>query len=145
MGLTILVIGATGNTGKSVVRNLPTLLESHSSTARYRVLGLTRSLNSPVSQNLAVLPHVEMQEKDWTTIHAAWLKSRRVVRVYIAPHKLPHQFVEVSAVEYISPTNPVSYGRSHWAIENLFTASYLASTEDWIKTFRETASKRHWP
>lgn len=176
MAPTILVIGATGNTGKSVVRHLPKLLES--SDVSYRILGLTRSLDSPASQKLAKLPHVEMQEKDWTTIDAAWLRSQEVTRVYIAPHNLPHQFVEESALhiallqagveyvvrvstnaEYVSPTNPVFYGRSHWAIENLlsqpeftslkwtslqpnfFTASYLASTVEWIKAYRDTGAQ----
>jgi uncharacterized protein YbjT (DUF2867 family) len=41
---TILVIGATGNTGKSLVRGLPKLLES--SNTNYRILGLTRSLDN---------------------------------------------------------------------------------------------------
>ncbi|PVH67357.1 NAD(P)-binding protein [Cadophora sp. DSE1049] len=176
MAPTILVIGATGNTGKSVVRHLPKLLEF--SNASYRILGLTRSLDNPASQKLAKLSHIEMQEKDWTTIDAAWLQSQEVVRVYIAPHNLPHQFVEESAlhvallhagikyvvrvstnVEYVGPTNPVFYGRSHWAIENLlsqpefkslqwtslqpnfFTASYLASTVDWIKAYRKTGKQ----
>lgn len=172
MAPTILVIGATGNTGKSVVGHLPKLLELSNSS--YRIVGLTRSFDSPVSQKLAKLPHVEMQEKDWTTIDAAWLRSQEVVKVYIAPHNLPHQFVDESAlhiallhagvkyvvrvstnVEYIGPTNPVYYGRAHWAIENLlsqpefkslqwtslqpnfFTASYLASAANWIKAYRK--------
>jgi uncharacterized protein YbjT (DUF2867 family) len=176
MAPTILIIGATGNTGKSVVRNLPKLLES--SHSNYRIVGLTRSLNNPISQKLAKLPHVEMQEKDWTTIDAAWLQSQEVVRVYIAPHNLPHQFVDESAlyvallhagvkyvvkvstnVKYVSPTNPVYYGRTHWAIEtllsqpefknlqwtslqpNFFTATYLASTADWIKSYQKTGKQ----
>ncbi|KFZ20074.1 hypothetical protein V502_03367 [Pseudogymnoascus sp. VKM F-4520 (FW-2644)] len=62
-------------------------------------------------------------------------------------------------VEYVGPTNPVFYGRSHWAIENLlsqpefnglqwtslqpnfFTASYLASTVDWIKAYQKTGKQ----
>jgi uncharacterized protein YbjT (DUF2867 family) len=179
MAPTILVIGATGNTGKSVVRHLPKLLES--SNTSYRILGLTRSLKNPASQKLAALPRVEIQEKDWTTIDAAWLRSQEVARVYIAPHNLPHQFVEESAlhiallqagvkyvvrvstnVEYIGPTNPVFYGRSHWAIENLlsqpeftslqwtslqpnfFTASYLASAVEWIKVYRQTGNQEEF-
>lgn len=119
-----------------------------------------------------------MQEKDWTTIDAAWLRSQGVARVYIASHNLPQQFVEESAlhvallhagvkyvvrvstnVEYVGPTNPVFYGRSHWAIENLLsqpdfqslqwtslqpnfsTASYLASAVDWIKAYQKTGKQ----
>ncbi|SPJ77032.1 related to NmrA-like family protein [Fusarium torulosum] len=173
---TILIIGATGNTGKNVVRQLPKLLELSNSS--YRILGLTRSLDNPVSQKLAKLPHVEMQEKDWTTIDAAWLQSQKVTKVYIAPHNLPQQFVEESAlhvallhadvkyvvrvstnVEYVGPTNPVYYGRTHWAIENLlsqpefkslqwtslqpnfFTASYLAAAVAWIKAYQKTGKQ----
>jgi uncharacterized protein YbjT (DUF2867 family) len=117
-----------------------------------------------------------MLEKDWTTIDAAWLQSQKVVRVYIAPHNLPHQFIEESAlyiallnagvkyvvkistnVEYVSPTNPVYYGRTHWAIEtllsqpdfkdlqwtslqpNFFTATYLASTASWMNPAADVA------
>jgi uncharacterized protein YbjT (DUF2867 family) len=119
-----------------------------------------------------------MLEKDWTTIDAAWLQSQEVVKVYIAPHNLPHQFIEESAlyiallnagvkyvvkistnVEYVSPTNPVYYGRTHWAIEtllsqpdfkdlqwtslqpNFFTATYLASTAGWIKSYQKTGKQ----
>ncbi|GKT49559.1 uncharacterized protein ColSpa_09740 [Colletotrichum spaethianum] len=177
MTYTILVIGATGNTGRSVVRHLPALLES-SKNGTYRVLGLTRSLSSPASQKLARLPQVELLEKDWTNIDAAWLRDQEVTRVYIASHNLPQQFVEESAlhiallhagvkyvvrvstnIEYIGPANPVYYGRTHWAIENLlsqpefkdlqwtslqpnfFTASYLASAAEWIKEYRKTGKQ----
>lgn len=136
---TILVVGATGNTGKSVVRLLPKLLES-TGKSRYRIVGLTRSLDSAASKQLASLPDVEMLEKDWTTIDAEWLKSHNVVRAYIAPHSQPDQFVEESAfhiallragveyvvrvsanVNYVKPTSPVFFGCSHWAIETLLS------------------------
>jgi uncharacterized protein YbjT (DUF2867 family) len=135
MAPTILVIGATGNTGKGVVYNLPKLLASKSNN--YRILGLTRSLNNPTSQKLAKLPLVEMQEKDWTTIDANWLKEQEVVKAYVAPHNLPQQFVDESAlyvamlqagVKYVvklstssdrvSPSSQIFYGRAHWALEN---------------------------
>ena len=62
-------------------------------------------------------------------------------------------------VEYVSPTNPVFYGRSHWAIEkllsqpdfkslqwtslqpNFFTTSYLASAVDRIKAYQKTGKQ----
>ncbi|KAG2205927.1 hypothetical protein INT46_002218 [Mucor plumbeus] len=173
---TILIVGATGNTGKSVVRNLSRLLQSQNS--KYRILGLTRSLNSTTSQELAKLPQVEMQEIDWTTIEAAWLKEQDVVKAYIAPHNLPQQFVDESAffiallqakvkyvvklstsVNAISPTSPVIYGRSHWAVENLlsqpefknlqwtslqpniFTSHFLAPAVEWIKQYKKTENQ----
>ncbi|KAH6714137.1 hypothetical protein BKA61DRAFT_607257 [Leptodontidium sp. MPI-SDFR-AT-0119] len=177
MSSTILIIGATGNTGKSAVRNLSRLLES--SRTSYRILALTRSVDSPASQSLAKLPNVELKEKDWTTIDAAWLQNEHIFRAYIAPHNLPSQFAEESNLhlallhagvryvvristnaEYLSPTNPVFYGRAHWAIENLlsqpefkdlqwtslqpnfFTISYLASVADWVKKYRETGEQQ---
>ena len=176
MAPTILIIGATGNTGKSVLRHLPKLLEGNKTD--YRILGLTRSVDSDVSKTLSKLPRVEMEEKDWTEIDEQWLRSRDVVRVYIAPHNLPHQFVEESGLYvallnagvkyvvkistntlYVGPTNPVYYGRAHWAIEtmlsqpefkamqwtslqpNFFTASYLASAANWIKEYRKTGKQ----
>ena len=96
MSPTILVIGATGNTGKNVICNLPYLIKSKNEN--YRILGLTRSLNNPVSQDLVKLPHVEMQEKDWTTIDSNWLKEQGVVRVFIASHNMPHQFMDESTL-----------------------------------------------
>lgn len=66
MAPAILVIGATGNTGKNVVRTLPKLVGIDD----YRILGLTRSLSNAAAQELAKLPHVEMEEKDWTEIDA---------------------------------------------------------------------------
>lgn len=64
MAPTILVIGVNGNTGKSVVRHLPKPLQS--SNTSYRILSLTRSLDNRVSQKLAALSWVKMQERDST-------------------------------------------------------------------------------
>ncbi|THY20787.1 NAD(P)-binding protein [Aureobasidium pullulans] len=178
MAPTVLVVGSTGNTGKSVVHSLPRLLQNSKTLSGHRILGLTRSLNSPTAQKLAALPNVDMAEKDWTKIDADWLREHQVVRVYIAPHNQPSQFAEESAfynallqaeveyvvkvstnVKYVGPTNPVYYGRSHWAIENLlsqpefknlkwtalqpnfFTATYLASAAGWIKEYRKTGKQ----
>lgn len=140
MSPTILVVGATGNTGRSVIHSLPKLLQSSKSLANHRILGLTRSLQNPTAQELSKLPHVEFAEVDWTTIDAAWLREQDVERVYIAPHNQPNQFPEESAfyvalleagvkyvvrvstnVKYICPTSPVYYGRAHWATETLLS------------------------
>ena len=87
----------TGNTGRSVIHTLPSLLKSSKTLREHRILGLTRSLENPTAQQLAKLPHVEFAEKDWTTIDAAWLREQAVERVYIAPHNQPNQFPEESA------------------------------------------------
>jgi uncharacterized protein YbjT (DUF2867 family) len=173
MGPTILVVGSTGNTGKGVIRYLPNLLQGS-----HRVLGLTRSLDNLVAQEHSKLPNVEMVEKDWTEIDADWLQENGVVRAFIAPHNLPTHFAEESAfhnalleagVQYVvristnamhvGPTDPVYYGRSHWAIEtllsqkeferlqwtslqpNAFTATYLASAAQWIENYRQTGKQ----
>jgi hypothetical protein len=57
-GSTTLFIGATGNTGRNFVRHLPDLIVS--GHTNYRILGLTRSLNSSTSMKLAKLPRIEM-------------------------------------------------------------------------------------
>nr|OQO31048.1 hypothetical protein B0A51_03755 [Rachicladosporium sp. CCFEE 5018] len=179
MSPTILVVGATGNTGRSVVQTLPNLLQSSKELANHQILALTRSLESQAAQELARLPHVEMVEYDWTTIDATWLRERRVERVYIAPHNEPNQFPEESGFyvallearvkyvvkvstnpRYVSPTNPVYYGRAHWAIEtllsqpefaelqwtslqpNYFTRMYLASAAEWVKQYRKTGNSQ---
>ncbi len=102
---TILVIGATGNTGKSVVRNRSELVKGKG----YRNLGLTRSLQNVAAKELAKLTGVGMQEKDWTEIDTAWLKKRDVVKAYIAPHTGPSQFVEESGLHLALLNSGVQY------------------------------------
>src|SRR5690554_4830926 len=92
----ILIIGATGNTGRSVLAHLPALLTS--AGLDYQILALTRSLTSPVSQSLSLLPRVAILEKDWTTITASWLLANSIQRIYIAPHNLSTQFFDESAL-----------------------------------------------
>ncbi|KAL7951706.1 hypothetical protein V8C42DRAFT_304948 [Trichoderma barbatum] len=147
MAPTILVIGATGNTGKGVVRGLSALLKS--SNTKYRVLALTRSLGNSVSKQLSEeVDGVEWQEKEWSHIDVEWLKSQEVVRAFIAPHILPHQYVDESNlylallqagvkyvvristfVEYVYPTTASHYGRTHWAIENLLSQPEFAELQ----------------
>jgi hypothetical protein len=45
----ILIVGATGNTGRGVVRTLPNLLQSSSSLTGSCIIALTRSASSPVA------------------------------------------------------------------------------------------------
>jgi uncharacterized protein YbjT (DUF2867 family) len=136
----ILVVGATGNTGSPAVKHLSQLISSASSSSNqsYRIIALTRDTNGEASKKLAQLAHVEVKEKDWTTIDSAWLTEAKISRVYLAPHNLPTQFVDESKflvackaagikylvklstnIHYVTPDNPVYYGRTHWAIENL--------------------------
>ncbi|KAI5201978.1 hypothetical protein E4T38_05895 [Aureobasidium subglaciale] len=50
MAPTILVVGSTGNTGKSVVHTLPELLRNSKTMSDHRILGLTRNLESHAAQ-----------------------------------------------------------------------------------------------
>lgn len=135
---TFLVVGATGNTGQSVVTTLSKQLQTQKTSSDYQILALTRSLNSPVVQSLQKLAGVKFIEYNWPEITAEWLQQHRVARAFIASHNQPNQFAEESTfllaaltagVEYlvrISTTAPnvrpdcaSYYPRTHWAIEAL--------------------------
>lgn len=147
-GNTILVIGATGNTGQSVMRNLSQLLSTASTDSRPQIVGLTRALNTATSRELASLPFVKMIEKDWTTIDSAWLQTQRVSRAYVASHNLARHFVDESALHiallhagvkyvvkistapvFMGVTSPVYYGRAHLALEDLLSKPEFQSMQ----------------
>lgn len=141
---TILIAGATGNTGRSTVETLSAALQNPTNTTLpqpHRILALTRSLSSPAAQHLASLPGVTVIEKSWTEITSSWLVAEKVTRAFIAPHTEPSHFAAESAfhvaalhagVEYvvrISTTAPnvrpdceAYYARQHWAVEALLAA-----------------------
>ena len=141
MALTILVVGATGNTGRGVVETLSKLRDSNKVIAGYRIIALTRSSESPAAKKLSALPGVELIEQTWVEITADWLRQHEVVRVFIASHNQPNQFAEESnfyvaalqaGVKYVvristtaanvRPDIDVYYPRSHWAIEALLSS-----------------------
>ncbi|KAH8767302.1 hypothetical protein F5883DRAFT_554765 [Diaporthe sp. PMI_573] len=141
MAPTILVVGATGNTGRGVVETLPKLLGSGSALSGHRIIALTRSLDNPTAQRFATLPGVVVLEKNWVHITAEWLREHEVVRVFIASHNQPNQFPDESTfhvaalkagVKYVvristtaanvSPDNDAYYPRQHWAIEALLSS-----------------------
>ncbi|KAB8069042.1 hypothetical protein BDV29DRAFT_183536 [Aspergillus leporis] len=141
MAPTILIVGATGNTGRSVTETLPELLKSSKALADHHVIALTRSVDSPVAQQLAKLPDVEVVEQNWVEITADWLREHEVVRVFIASHNEPNQFAEESTfyvaalkagVKYVvristtaanvRPDCDAYYPRTHWAIEALLSS-----------------------
>lgn len=142
MPATILIVGATGNTGRTAAEQLSSTLHGSGT----RLLALTRSVESPAAQALAKLAGVEVEGKNWTEIDAAWLKERQVERVYIAPHNGPSQHtdetefylalrnagvkhvVRVSTlVHYVHADSPVYYGRSHWAVEDFLSQPGMAA------------------
>ncbi|KAI0914191.1 hypothetical protein F4823DRAFT_573562 [Ustulina deusta] len=140
MAPTILVAGATGNTGQSVVETLSGFLGTDNVLSGHRVVALTRSANGSAAQKLAELPGVEVIEKNWVEVTADWLRENEVVRAFVA--SVPHvgQFTDESTfliaalragVKYvvrISTNAPIVrpdavpfYARSHWALEALLS------------------------
>jgi len=138
MAPTILIVGATGNTGQETVRSLSKLLDSSKTFSGYRLLAQTRSAAGAAAQKLAKLPHVQVVEYAWPDITKDWLRDQEVVRAFIASHNQPSQFAEESSflvaclkarVKYVVristtaanvfPSNEAYYPRSHWAIEAL--------------------------
>ncbi|KAJ5550153.1 hypothetical protein N7461_004851 [Penicillium sp. DV-2018c] len=137
MSPTILVAGATGNTGRSTAEALSKLLQAPDSPLRnHRILALTRSADSPAAQRLATLPGVEVIEQNWVEITSEWLKTNQVVRAFIAPHVKPSHFAEESnfhvallhaGVKYVvristgaarvRPDATAYNARAHWALE----------------------------
>ncbi|KAK0639815.1 hypothetical protein B0T16DRAFT_497807 [Cercophora newfieldiana] len=139
---TILIAGATGNTGRGVVATLSHLhTTSHPLISTHRIIALTRSATSPTAQHLASLPGIEIIEKNWVDITPSWFLAQNVTRAFIASHSQPNQFAEESTflvaalragVEYVVRIStmapnvradcPAFYPRSHWAIEALLSS-----------------------
>ncbi|RSM09574.1 hypothetical protein CDV31_007680 [Fusarium ambrosium] len=95
MAPTILVVGATGNTGRGVVETLSELLKT-TPFSSHKILALTRSSSGAAAQLLARLPNVELVEQSWVEITLAWLRQHNVERAFIASHNQPNQFAEES-------------------------------------------------
>ncbi|KAL2822081.1 hypothetical protein BJX63DRAFT_417855 [Aspergillus granulosus] len=141
----ILLVGATGNTGHSTSNAL----------SNHRMIAPTRSLDSPAAKQLAKLPGIEMIEKNWVEITAEWLQEHEVARAFIASHNNPTQLAEESTyvaaldanVKYVvristttanvRPEFPMYYPRSHCAIESLLGSPEFATVE-FIRNYRET-------
>ncbi|KFA74372.1 hypothetical protein S40288_06684 [Stachybotrys chartarum IBT 40288] len=143
---TILVAGATGNTGRNTVRTLSRLVQSSPALSSHKILALTRSAGGPVAQELARLPGVLVVEKNWATVTAPWLREHRVRRAFIAGAVHPAHFAEESGfqlaalragVEYVvristmahnvSPDCAAYYARQHWAVEALLGSPEFAA------------------
>ncbi|RMY68110.1 hypothetical protein D0863_07339 [Hortaea werneckii] len=160
MAPSILIVGATGNTGRGAAHDLPGLLQATQRFSKHRVLALTRNIDSPVAQQLAqILGH-------------------QVERAFIAAHNEPNQFAEESAfhvaaldagVEYVVRISTTAaavrpdfrsyYPRAHWAIEamlgstefgalkwtslqpNAFSTGYLAPAAQHIKHYKRTGEQ----
>ncbi|KAI9002818.1 hypothetical protein BC832DRAFT_560871 [Gaertneriomyces semiglobifer] len=144
MAPTILIVGATGNTGRGVMDALPKLLPS-STLSSHRIMALTRCATSATAQQLAKLDGVTVVEQNWVEITADWLREREVRRVFIASHNQPNQFAEESqflvnalraGVKYVvristtaanvRPDFMAYYPRTHWAIEEMLSQPAFA-------------------
>ncbi|KAI1283567.1 hypothetical protein F5Y07DRAFT_349997 [Xylaria sp. FL0933] len=140
MAPTILVAGATGNTGRAVVETLSGLLDKSSVLSGHRIIALTRSSSGAVAQKLAKLPGVEVVEQNWIEITPEWLQRYEVVRAFIASAATLSQFIDESTffvaaleagVKYVvristsapnvRPDAVPFYARAHWAIEALLS------------------------
>ena len=86
MAPTILIVGATGNTGRSVVETLSSSVDSSETPAGHRIIALTRSSDSPAAQKLAKMPNVSVEEKTWVDISPDWLRERNVVKAFVSQH-----------------------------------------------------------
>ncbi|KAE8341929.1 hypothetical protein BDV24DRAFT_131107 [Aspergillus arachidicola] len=142
MSPTILVAGATGNTGRSTTETLSKLLQAPGSPlCNHRILALTRSANSPAARHLATLPGVEVVQQSWVEVTPEWLRTHHVTRAFIASHNRPTQFADESTfhlallhagVEYVVRISTIAafvrpgaiayYQRAHWALEALLAA-----------------------
>ncbi|KAL1801665.1 hypothetical protein ACET3X_002007 [Alternaria dauci] len=145
MAASFLVVGATGNTGRSVVETLSNHLKS-GSFSDYRILAMTRSANSSSAKALAKFPHVEIVEYNWAEITTDWLREHKVDRAFIASHNEPPHFTEESTfhvaalgagVKYVvristtaanvTPDCKAYYPRAHWAIEAMLDSPGFGS------------------
>ena len=108
MAPTILIVGATGNTGRSVVETLPKLLQN-TKLSSYRILALTRSKGSAAAKKLAKISGVEVLEKNWTAIDDQWLREHQVKRLFIASHNGVSHFAEESQFHYFASQAGVKY------------------------------------
>ncbi|CAI7619464.1 unnamed protein product [Penicillium pancosmium] len=134
----ILIIGATGNTGRAVAQTLPTLLQSSSSLSGHRVIALTHS-SSIIEQN-------------WAEITVDWLREHQVARAFIASRIEPSQFAEESTFYLNALNGGVNTGLSRrltrvrqLAVDlpqpNVFSPLIMSPAVDFVKRFRETGKQ----
>ncbi len=146
MASTILVAGATGNTGRAVVETLSGLLQKSDAFKGHKIIALTRDASGTAAQHLAAFHAVQVVQLNWVDVTPGWLRQNNVVRAFIASHNQPNQFAEESTfhvaalnagVEYVvristtaanvRPDCAAFYPRTHWAIESLLGAPEFAA------------------
>ncbi|KAL2814048.1 hypothetical protein BJX63DRAFT_442706 [Aspergillus granulosus] len=145
MAPTILIAGATGNTGRSVTETLPRLLKTSKALSDHRILALTRSLDSPAAKAFIASHNNPNQFAEETTFHVAALEAnvKYVVRIS-------------TTAAAVRPNSRAYYQRAHWAIEallstpefesmqwtslqpNIFSQYYRAPAVEFIEHYRQT-------
>ncbi|KAF7882011.1 uncharacterized protein EAF01_011791 [Botrytis porri] len=142
MSPTILIIGATGNTGLPLTKYLSAHLPR-----THRILALTRTPTSPTALHLSTLPSVQVLQYSYPEITTSWLLTHEITRVFISTHTEPTHFSEESqfllaaraaGVRYIVRMSTTAanvhadtlpyYARSHWAIETLLSSSEFSAS-----------------
>ncbi|KAL6229956.1 hypothetical protein BDW75DRAFT_234800 [Aspergillus navahoensis] len=163
MAPSILIVGVTGNIGRSVTETLPGLLKTSGPLSNHWVTALTRSLDSSVAKELAELPGIEM-------IRAKLGRNYpRVAREHEFAKSTFHLAARQANVEYVvkisttaanvCPDSNSYYARSHWAVEallaspefermqwsslqpNIFSQFYLAPAVEPIQHYRKTGER----
>lgn len=71
----ILVVGATGNTGRGVMETLPKLLGASCALSGHQIIAFSRSLNNLTAQSFVKLLGIIILEKRWVHITANWLRE----------------------------------------------------------------------
>ncbi|KAL2066399.1 hypothetical protein VTL71DRAFT_2470 [Oculimacula yallundae] len=147
MSPSILIVGATGNTGRSVVSTLSELIKDpnhHLSSTR--LIAQTRSASSLAAKKLASISNVSILEENWVDITSTWLRENEVTKVFIAAHNEPSAFAEEShfhvqalngGVKHVvristtavnvRPNFKAYYPRTHWAIEQMLESKEFES------------------
>ncbi|KER00031.1 hypothetical protein AUEXF2481DRAFT_1482 [Aureobasidium subglaciale EXF-2481] len=159
---TILVVGATGNTGRKVVETLPSLPKSSQSLSGHRILCLTRSAQSDAVQKPAKIPGTKLVEQNWVNVIAAWLKEHNVERFYVNCLRAGVKYVvRISTTANAVRSDSIAYyQRAHWDIESLsssppydklrwtslqphiFLPISLAPAAEFIKEYRKTGQQQ---
>ena len=150
MSPTVLIAGATGNTGVAVVETLSKLQAANTDPilSNRRIVAHSWSADSRIAQHLASLSGVSVAEKLWVDITPEWPVDNQVARAFIAAQALPTHFVEESAflvaalrvgvryvvristtVANVRPDCQAFYSRPHWALEALLAAPKFAGMQ----------------
>ncbi|KAI7552417.1 hypothetical protein KC331_g1901 [Hortaea werneckii] len=124
MAPSILVVGATGNTGRGAAHTLPELLQATQRFSQHRVLALTRNTDSPVAQQLAQILGIQLIQQNWTS-----LRSRPSMSQPSTPELTMLGSAEFGALKWTSLQ------------ANVFSTGCLAPAAQHIKHYKRTGEQ----